>query len=214
MRYLISLGLVIISPLCDPVTGLAQAGAHGELADEPLVDVAKVDPSIVIDLRYATPCNVTGHPIYPPGTRCMIRSGVAERLKVAQLYLHRWGRGLKIWDAYRPSYAQKILWDHVKNYAFTADPAKGRALHSWGVAVDVTLVDLKGRDVPMPTDFDDFTPAAKDEYEGHDPVVAWNFNLLKHAMHRAGFYGFHPEWWHYMAQNWKSYSAIPTVEMQ
>ena len=196
-----------------PVSGLAQTVAPTSPADEPLVDVAKVDPTIVIDLRYATPRNVTGHSIYPLGARCLIRSSVAERLKMVQQYLRPRGFRLKIWDAYRPEYAQKILWEAVKNYEFTADPAKGRALHTWGVAVDVTLVDKKGRDVPMPTDFDDFTPAANDEYRGGDPVVARNFKLLKHAMHKAGFYGFYPEWWHYMAEDWKNYSVIPAADI-
>ncbi|MGB8356274.1 MAG: M15 family metallopeptidase [Chthoniobacteraceae bacterium] len=208
MRYPIILGLVIIPVMGVSAFGVEQNVVPGKAADEPLVDVAKVDPTIVIELRYATPRNVTGHAIYPQGTCCLVRSGVAERLKVAQQYLRARGFRLKIWDAYRPAYAQKILWDAVKNYEFTADPAKGRALHTWGVAVDVTLVNFKGKDVPMPTDFDDFTPAANDEYHGGDPVVARNFNLLKHAMHKAGFYGFHPEWWHYMAEDWKDYDVV------
>jgi len=76
--------------------------------------------------------------------------------------------------------------------------------------VDVTLVRLKKKKetVPMPTDFDDFTVAAKDEYDGPDPKVAWDLVLLKHAMHQAGFYGFKPEWWHYMASDWKSYGPV------
>jgi len=137
MRYSIFPGLLIIPVLGISTAGLSQDVAPSKAA-EPLVDVAKVDPTIVIDLRYATPRNVTGQPIYPQGTRCLVRSGVAEKLKVAQQYLWLRGYGLKIWDAYRPEYAQKILWDAVKNYEFAADPAKGRALHTWGVAVDVT----------------------------------------------------------------------------
>ena len=213
MRYPIILGLVIIPVLGIPACGLSQDVAPGKPWDEPLVDVAKVDPTIVIDLRYATSRNVTGHPIYPQGARCLVRSGVAERLKVAQQYLRTRGYGLKIWDAYRPEYAQKILWDAVKNYEFTADPAKGRALHTWGIAVDVTLVDRKKRELSMPTDFDDFTTAASDEYHGGDPVVALHLSILHHAMHLAGFYGFHPEWWHYMDKDWESYKAVEAVDI-
>ena len=212
MRYSIFPGLLIIPVLGISTAGLSQDVAPSKAA-EPLVDVAKVDPTIVIDLRYATPRNVTGQPIYPQGTRCLVRSGVAEKLKVAQQYLWLRGYGLKIWDAYRPEYAQKILWDAVKTYEFAADPAKGRALHTWGVAVDVTLVDRKKNELSMPTDFDDFTAAANDIYLGGDPAVALHLRLLKHAMHLAGFYGFYPEWWHYMDKDWKNYKVVEAADI-
>jgi len=192
---------------------MAQSKGVGELADEPLVDVAKVDPTIVIDLRYGTVRNITEHPIYPPGTPCMLRRGVAERLKDAQLYLVQQGYGLKIWDAYRPAYVQQILWDQIKNPEVVADPAKGGSIHSWGAAVDVMLVDKSGNDVPMPTDFDVFTPAAKMRYAGADPVVAKNLRILQNAMGIAGFYGMRDEWWHFTAKNWRSYAMIQ-VETQ
>lgn len=208
-------GLFVTSVSCFPLEGPGEPAMHGRLADEPLVDVAEIDPTIVIDLRYATPRNITGAPIYPKGTRCLLRRGVAERLKVAQQYLvQHWRLRLKIWDAYRPASAQQILWDRVKNPEFSSDPAKGHSLHARGVAVDVTLVDMKGKDVPMPTDFDDFTPAARDEYTGTDPEVAKNMRHLKHAMHQAGFYGFYTEWWHYMAADWKNYGAIDDADAQ
>jgi D-alanyl-D-alanine dipeptidase len=225
--------LCILCILCIPSAAMAQQGqvppempqpspspsqtpaqGHGELAEEPLVDVAKVDPTIVIDLRYATARNITGHPIYPPGTLCLLRSGVAARLKEAQTYLHALGYSLKIWDAYRPSRAQQILWDLVQNPEVVAQPSKGGSRHSWGVAVDVTLVDLAGQDVPMPTDFDDFTAAAKSQYTGNDPIVAKNLSILKSAMEITGFEGMRDEWWHYSAKNWRSYKAIVTLDMQ
>ena len=198
------------APRASPAIPIAQSPGegHGELADEPLVDVSKVDPTIVIDLRYATARNITGHPIYPAGTPCLLRRGVAERLRSAQALLHVLGYRLKIWDAYRPSRAQQILWELVKNPEVVADPAQGGSRHSWGVAVDVTLVDLAGKDVPMPTDFDDFTAAAKSDYKGTDPIVAKNLGVLKNAMELAGFEGMREEWWHYSAKNWRSYSAI------
>ena len=200
---------------CLPLQGLGETAVRGGPVDDPLVDVAEIDPTIVIDLRYATPRNITGVPIYPKGTRCLLRRSVAERLKTAQQHLVKhWHLRLKIWDAYRPAYAQKILWDRVKNPEFSSDPAKGRSLHPWGVAVDVTLVDMKGKDVPMPTDFDDFTPAARDVYTGPDPVAGRNLRHLSHAMHQAGFYGFYTEWWHYMAADWKNYGVITDVDAQ
>lgn len=201
--------------LCAAASSRAQSpppsAKHGELAAEPLVDVAKVDPTIVIELRYATDRNITGHPIYPPGTPCLLRKGVAEQLKVAQAWLHERGLGLKIWDAYRPAKAHQVLWDLVKNPEVVAEPAKGGSKHTWGVAVDVTIVDFAGRELPMPTDFDDFTPAAKSDYTGNAPFVVQNLRALKYAMEMAGFEGIRDEWWHYSAKNWRSYAAIPAI---
>ncbi|MDP9186756.1 MAG: hypothetical protein M3O72_05310, partial [Verrucomicrobiota bacterium] len=56
-------------------------------ANPEMVDIAKVDPTIVIDLRYATERNVTGHALYPPGTRALILPSVAQQLAGAQSYL-------------------------------------------------------------------------------------------------------------------------------
>ena len=205
---------VLLFVLCMPFAAIAQSEGHGELADEPLVDVSKIDPAIVIDLRYATARNITGHPIYPPGTICLLRRGVAEKLKAVQAYLRPLGFNLKIWDAWRPSRAQQILWDLVQNPEVVAQPSKGGSRHSWGAAVDVTLVDLIGQDVLMPTDFDDFTAAAKSEYTGTDPIVAKNLGILKKAMDAAGFEGMRDEWWHYSSKNWRSYKAIPSLDVQ
>lgn len=211
---------VAISVLSLPLAAQAQSPAPtpvqspGELADEPLVDVARVDTAFVIDLRYATARNITGHPIYPAGMPCLLRRGVAGRLKSAAALLRVLGYRLKIWDAYRPSHAQQILWAIVQNPEVVADPTKGGSRHSWGAAVDVTLVDLYGHDVPMPTDFDDFTTAAKSDYTGNDKVVAKNLLALKNAMEIAGFEGIHDEWWHYSAKNWRSYSAIADAGKQ
>ena len=125
------------------------------------VDIAGVDPSIVIDLRYATEQNVTGHALYRRGTRAMILPSVAQQLAGAQKYLAQFRYRLKIWDAYRPQTAQEQLWHTTHNRSFVADPKEGRgSMHIRGAAVDATLVDAEGHDVPMPTDFDSFTPAA------------------------------------------------------
>ena len=207
-----------ISAISLPLAAAAQSPAaspsqaNGELADEPLVDVAKADPTIVIDLRYATERNITGHPIYPPGASCLVRRGVAAKLVSAEKLLRVLGYRLKIWDAYRPAGAQQILWKLVQNPEVVADPAKGGSRHSWGVAVDVTLVDADGRDVPMPTDFDDFTAAAKSDYKGADPKIAHNLLVLKNVMDIAGFEGIRDEWWHYSAKDWLSYGPVPDPE--
>ncbi len=182
-----------------------------DLRAEPMVEVAAVCPSIVIELRYATARNVTGGPIYPPNARCLLRRSVALRLKKAQEELQTHNVGLKIWDAYRPAWAQQILWDAIKNPEYVGEPARGGSLHTFGAGVDVTLVDAKGREMPMPTDFDDFSPAAGRIYRGKDPVVAANLLTLQRAMVHAGFWTLRDEWWHFVSEDVKNFAAIDSA---
>jgi D-alanyl-D-alanine dipeptidase len=169
----------------------------------------------VVDLRYAGPNNFTHHPLYPPGMPALVRFSVAQRLVFVQKYLKERGYGLKIWDAYRPKLAQEKLWEAAKNNDYVADPKEGGigSMHTRGAAVDATLVDRKGKDVPMPTDFDNFTPAAMLEYQGPNPVVRSNLKLLQKAMARAGFYGLRIEWWHFCAGDWTTYPPVPEIQL-
>jgi D-alanyl-D-alanine dipeptidase len=181
-----------------------------EKDDTEFVDIRRVDKSIVVDLRYATANNVARNPLYPPDAVALVRLGVAKRLFVVQEYVRKQGYGLKIWDAYRPQSAQEKLWQTTRNRSFVADPKEGRgSMHMRGAAVDATLVDAEGRDVPMPTDFDSFTPAALLEYTGRDATVRSNLKLLQKAMAHGGFYGLRTEWWHFCAPDWKRFAQVP-----
>lgn len=168
--------------------------------DEALVDLARTCPGVIIDLRYATARNLTGRAIYSPGARALLRLSVAERLNRAQQLLQSKGFGLKVWDAYRPPWAQHVLWNAVRNPAYVVQPSETGSLHGWGAAVDVTLVDLRGREVRMPTDFDAFSEAARYDYAGKDAEVASNLKTLQSAMAQAGFRHIRDEWWHYSAR--------------
>ncbi len=131
-----------------------------------MVDIKAVDPTILVELRYAGSNNIAGRALYPPDMPALVRASVAQRLVKAQAYLQQSHYGLKIWDAYRPPAAQAQLWQLLHNASFVANPADGRgSLHTWGVAVDATLVDDKGNELAMPTDFDVFTPAAGIHYQ-------------------------------------------------
>jgi zinc D-Ala-D-Ala dipeptidase len=179
----------------------------------PLVDIATVDPTIVIDLRYASFHNIAGHPIYRYGTRPLVRPEVAQRLVAAQKFLHRYNYCLKIWDAYRPRAAQAELWKAARNNDFVADPDAGAgSLHSWGLAVDATLTDTWRRPISMPTDFDDFTPAAMWKYVGNDPTIRAHLYTLQVAMRDAGFLGLRSEWWHFTVEDWQKH--MPPEEVK
>ena len=188
---------------------LVVATATAEPRYDNLVDIRSVDPTIRVELRYASKDNVTGRPLYPPDTPALVRPTTAQRLAEAQKFLRGRGYGLKIWDAYRPLAAQMALWQHTHDGTFVADPFEGDgSLHTWGVAVDATLVDLRGNDAAMPTGFDEFSPSARLHYDGSDPVVKVHLRLLQTAMRHGGFYGLRSEWWHFIAYDWKKYAPI------
>src|ERR1044071_920458 len=183
---MITLGMLLLAAWWSFLgTGKAPPANESEF-----VDIHQVDPSIAIDLRYATANNVARRPLYAPGTPAMVRSGVARRLVAVQKYLQAKGFGLKIWDSYRPESTQTELWKATHNRSFVADPNEGiGSMHTRGAAVDATLVDRAGRELPMPTGYDNFTPAALMIYQGRDPAVRANLKLLQKAMAHGGFYG-------------------------
>lgn len=175
-------------------------------AGEPLVEVRSVDPTIIVELRYAGRDNLVGYPLYPHGTCALARPEVASGLAAAQAFLRRYQFGLKIWDAYRPVAVQEKLWQASGNSDYVANPEIGvGSLHSWGVAVDATLVDTWNRNVSMPSDFDNFTPAAMWRYVGPHPDVRAHVHLLQIAMRNAGFWGLRTEWWHFTIADWQKY---------
>jgi D-alanyl-D-alanine dipeptidase len=178
------------------------------LRHDPMVEIARVCPGICIEMRYATQRNLTGWQVYPTHARALIRKSVAARLRHAQDELRKQGFGLKIWDAYRPAWAQNVLWSALPNAGFLATPARGGSYHSWGVSVDVTLVDLQGREQKMASDFDELTLAAKSAYVGTDPGITSRMNILRTAMQNAGFNGIRDEWWHFTAQDGNLFAPV------
>lgn len=204
---ILSPGLVAVLSM----TGISQfAAAQTQV---PLVDIKSVDPTIKIELRYGSPHNFTGHALYPPGTLALVRPEVAKRLVVAQAYLRSHKYKLKIWDAYRPKSVQVQLWQASHMNDFVADPeTPNGSFHSWGIAVDATLVDSRNRPVKMPTDFDDFTPTATWRYQGQDPLIRSHLFILQTAMRKAGFYGMRAEWWHFTVSDWQKYVPDPALK--
>lgn len=192
---------LIEAPRVQPMIG-PPADAAGEL----LVDVQNVDPRIIPDIRYATKENFTHEQLYEK-PRCLLRESVARRLKRVQDRLATQGLGLKIYDGYRPLSVQKKMWKLVPDPRYVADPAKG-SRHNRGAAVDVTLVDSAGRELEMPTGYDDFTEAAHRDYDGGTEASRQNRDLLAGVMQEAGFTGLSTEWWHFDAPGWRDYPIL------
>jgi len=201
----------LLFPLLYAVPLLALAAERGSRADEPMVDLAEFAPRIVIELRYKGSRHLAKRPLYPAAARAYLRRSVVERLLEAQHWLDAQaprGTRIKIWDAYRPASAHAQLWAVLPDAEYLGDPAKDGSLHTWGAAVDATLVDIQGRELQMPTDFDVIAPEAKTFYSGSDAKVRKNLRWLQSAMSKAGFYVVRDEWWHFCARDWPEFAPV------
>lgn len=203
-------------------TGAEGAGADKKAAPDPggdeaaeLVDAAGLVPGLIVDLRYATPDNFVGEAVYPPEARCLLREPVAEALARVAARLAEDDLRLKAWDCYRPFSVQERFWEKVSDERYVARPARGEdgrpaegSRHNRGAAVDLTLTDAAGRELAMPTAYDDFSERAHRELPGATPEAAANARRLEAAMEAEGFVGLPTEWWHYDGPGWQRYDLL------
>lgn len=171
-----------------------------------LVELEKIDSSFVIDLKYATEDNFTGWKIYTKAL-CLIHKNTAKKLIAANNEFKELGYVIKIFDAYRPYSAQQILWDAAEDKTFLANPKKG-SIHNRGAAVDVTLADLDGNEVEMPSSFDEFTKRARIDFDDCSQFQKENRELLARIMVKNGFKRISSEWWHFEDINAKNYPIL------
>ncbi|MCB0642521.1 MAG: M15 family metallopeptidase [Phaeodactylibacter sp.] len=147
------------------------------------------------DIRYATTNNFVKQVLYPCG-RCYLRPAVAEALLRVHRQLQQQGKGLKVYDCYRPLAIQWKMWEIVPDPRYVSDPSKG-SMHNRGAAVDLTIVDDQGKELDMGTDFEFFGKEAWPEYDQHPAEVIANRQLLRSLMEAEGFKGIRTEWWHF-----------------
>jgi len=171
---------------------------HGDFHATDLVELTKLDPSIKLDIRYATARNFLAAPLYLQA-RAYMQRPAAEAVVRASQWLHTLGYGLLIHDSYRPWYVTKMFWDGTPDdkKIFVADPSQG-SRHNRGCAVDLTLYDLEtGKPIRMTGGYDEMSERSYPFYPGGTSIERWHRNLLRKAMEREGFavYGF--EWWHF-----------------
>ena len=167
-------------------------------------DVTILAPLIKVDLRYATANNFTKHVIYPKTARCYLRLKVAERLAAVQKSLEQKELGLKVYDCYRPRPVQAKLWALVPDERYVANPKNG-SRHNRGAAIDLTLVDINGVELAMPTPYDDFTSRAHRSYQDLPAEALKNRATLEAAMAAQGFLPLPTEWWHFDDPDSKQY---------
>jgi len=167
-----------------------------EPEDEDFVKVQVYIPDLVVELRYATDDNFTGQVIYG-FSDLWLRYGTVKKLMQVQEELREKGLFLKIWDGFRPPAAQFKLWEIYPDHTYVSNPNTGFSSHSRGNTVDLTLVDSKGRELTMPTGFDDFSKLADRDYSDCSAEAAENALLLEETMKKHGFKPYSGEWWHF-----------------
>jgi D-alanyl-D-alanine dipeptidase len=179
---------------------------NGEFRAAELVELTKLDPTIKLEIRYATTNNFLGTVFYTQA-RAFMQRPAAEAVVRASRRLRMQGYGLLIHDAYRPWYVTKVFWDATPDdkKIFVADPAKG-SRHNRGCAVDLSLYDLKTkRPVEMVSTYDETTARAYPDYPGGTSLQRWHRKLLRDAMEAEGFTVYSAEWWHFDYKDWQKY---------
>ncbi len=187
---------------------LAAGSAFAPQTHPGFTDVAKLDPTIRLDIRYATKNNFTKSQIYDCPA-CLLRPEVAQALVKAHKKLQAKGYGLLMFDCYRPQPYQQRLWDKKPDPNYVTPPAKG-SMHSRGAAVDLTIVDKTGKPLNMGTEYDYFGKEAHYDYTKLPETVLKNRKLLRETMESVGFKGIRTEWWHFSYKG-KSYALSDYV---
>jgi dihydroorotase/N-acyl-D-amino-acid deacylase len=178
----------------------------GDFLPNDLVELTKLDPTIRLDVRYATANNFAGQVFYKEG-RAFLQRPAAEALVRAHRKLRKHGFGLMIHDGYRPWQVTRMFWEltPVEKRAFVADPSQG-SRHNRGCAVDLTMYQLKsGLAVDMPSGYDEMSERAHPNYPGGTAIQRRNRDLLRKAMEEEGFTVFENEWWHFDYKDWRRY---------
>jgi D-alanyl-D-alanine dipeptidase len=177
--------------------------------DPDLVDVTIVDPSIKLEVRYASTDNFLNTKIYD-SARAFLQRPAAEALSRVRQSLKPKGYGVLVHDAYRPWYVTRLFWDATPDHlhAFVADPEQG-SRHNRGCAVDLTLFELStGQPVEMVGVYDEMSPRSYPLYSGGEARQRWHRDLLRTAMEREGFSVYEVEWWHFDYKDWKQYPIV------
>jgi D-alanyl-D-alanine dipeptidase len=171
-----------------------------------LVELTSLDPTLKLEIRYATTNNFLGTRFYDEA-RAFMQLPAAEAVVRANQALRQLGYGLLIHDAYRPWYVTKMFWDAtpLDKHWLVANPAQG-SKHNRGAAVDLTLFDLAtGQPVEMPSTYDESTGRAFADYPGGTSLQRWHRALLRNAMVAEGFLVNPSEWWHFDFRSWRDY---------
>jgi zinc D-Ala-D-Ala dipeptidase len=160
------------------------------------------------DLRYGTPDNFAGRDVYGPLDCAWLHADAAAALEksVAFLAMRNAGARLLVLDALRPQRVQETLWAVLQGTGleqYLAPPERG-SIHSFGMAVDITIADAHGAELDMGTPFDELTELSHPKFEARflaegklSAAQIANRTLLRDTMEAGGFHGISTEWWHF-----------------
>jgi D-alanyl-D-alanine dipeptidase len=160
------------------------------------------------DLRYAGANNFAGRNLYGRLDCAWLRREAAAGLEAAARWLAqaRPGWRLLVLDALRPQRVQESIWLDVAGtpaQEYFANPERG-SIHSYGMAVDVTLLGPDGREADMGSGFDEMSrrshPALHAEMLAAGvltPAQVADRDTLAAALRAGGFAGIANEWWHF-----------------
>jgi D-alanyl-D-alanine dipeptidase len=165
------------------------------IADSTFVNLKEYSNDFVYDMKYATEDNFLKAKVYDCA-ECFLRLKTVKALIAANKKFMNKGYRIKLYDCYRPLSIQKKMWEIVSNPEYVADPKKG-SIHNRGGAVDISIVDAKGKEVDKGTPFDFFGIQASHNYTKLSKKIISNRKFLKKIMTENGFNSFDSEWWHY-----------------
>ena len=172
-----------------------ESGALNQIDDTTFVNLKNYSNDFVYDMRYATRDNFLKAKVYDCA-ECYLRYKTVKALVKANEAFMKKGFRIKLYDCYRPLDIQKRMWAIVSNPEYVANPAKG-SIHNRGGAVDISLVDKRGKELNMGTAFDFFGKEAGHNYTRLSKKIIKNRILLKTVMVENNFKIFDSEWWHY-----------------
>lgn len=183
----------------------------GQFRQSDLVEITQLDPSIHLDIRYATTNNFLGRPVYRQA-RAFLQRPAAEALIRAHQKLRAHGYGIVIFDGYRPWSVTRTFWDSAtdeqRRIEFVANPKNG-SRHNRGCAADISLFELAtGKEVTMPSTYDEFTARAYPNYTGGTAEARALRDLLRATMESEGFTVYNAEWWHFDFNDWRQYRIM------
>jgi CubicO group peptidase (beta-lactamase class C family)/D-alanyl-D-alanine dipeptidase len=195
-----------IGELRDGALAATPPPESGDYREADLIELVDLDPTILLDIRYATTNNFTGAVFYNQPKAFMQRPA-AQAVARANEKLKPLGLGLLIHDAYRPWHVTKMFWDATPDDLkdFVANPANG-SRHNRGCAVDLTLYDLaSGQPIQMVAGYDEFSPRSFPQYPGGTSRQRYYRELLRRTMESEGFAVYEFEWWHFDFKDWEKY---------
>ncbi|MES2574785.1 MAG: M15 family metallopeptidase [Bacteroidota bacterium] len=182
---------------CKSQTGISTSVSENQsvVNDTTFVNIKDYSSDFVFDMKYATTDNFLKAKVYDCA-ECFLRLKTVKAIIKANEAFMKKGYKIKFFDCYRPLDIQKKMWAIVSNPSYVADPKKG-SIHNRGGAVDITLVDVNGKELDMGTAFDFFGIEASHDYDNLSDEIKANRKLLRKVMKKNGFNTFESEWWHY-----------------